>query len=101
MDGEKIDVVENNDHLGLIISGDRQYEKNIDLKIKKSRNSLFTLLGPAFQYKCMMSPGVKIHLFRIYICSTLRSGLSSMALSSRVEILLLGRFQCKRHREYV
>ena len=66
MDGEKVNVVEDNEHLGQIISGERQIIKNIDLRITKSRNSLFSLLGPAYQYKCLMSPAVKIHLFRTY-----------------------------------
>ena len=41
---------------------------------------MFSLLGPAFQYKSLISPAVKIHLFRTYACSILRSGLSSLAL---------------------
>ena len=48
MDSLPVSVKENNDHLGLIISGVREEEKNIDLKIKKARGSLFKLLGPAF-----------------------------------------------------
>ena len=80
MDGEKVNVVEDNEHLGQIISGERQIIKNIDLRITKSRNSLFSLLGPAYQYKCLMSPAVKIHLFRTYACAILRSGLSTFGI---------------------
>ena len=80
MDGEKVKVLDENDHLGQIISGDRQVEKNIDARIIKSRNTLFGLLGPAFQYKCLISPSVKMHLFRTYACSILRSGLSTFVI---------------------
>ena len=41
-------VSENNDHLGQIVSGVDQEQKNVDLKIIKARNALFGLLGPAF-----------------------------------------------------
>ena len=59
MDGAKVNVVENNEHLGLIVSGDREEEKNIDARLKKARSSLFSLLGPAFSQKCLLSPVVK------------------------------------------
>ena len=36
MAGQPIDVVEDNDHLGQIVSGFRQEEKNVDLRIQKS-----------------------------------------------------------------
>ena len=80
MDKQKVKVVENNDHLGQIISGTRQIQKNVDESLKRGRNSLFGLLGPAFAFKCLLSPLVKIHLFRTYTCPRLRSGLSSLAL---------------------
>ena len=66
--------------MGQIVSGTRQENKNIDERLKKGRNSLFSLLGPAFSYKCMLSPLVKIHLFRTFTCPITRSGLSSFAL---------------------
>ena len=37
MDNEFVKVVENNDHLGQIVSGIRQEEKNIDERISKGR----------------------------------------------------------------
>ena len=37
MDSEKVKVVENNEHLGQIVSGQRQEEKNIDQSISKGR----------------------------------------------------------------
>ena len=36
--------VENNEHLGQIVSGVNQEEKNIDLKLSKGRKNLFGLL---------------------------------------------------------
>ena len=56
-------MVENNDHLGQIVSGIDQESKNIDGSLQKGRNSLFGMLGPAFAFKCMMNPKFK------YICS--------------------------------
>ena len=79
MEGEKVQVVDNNEHLGQII-GVRQEERNVDLRVKKARNSLFSLLGPALAYKCLMSPAVKLHLFRTFTCPRLRSGLSTFSL---------------------
>ena len=80
MDSEKVKVVENNEHLGQIVSGQRQEEKNIDQSISKGRKSLYGLLGAAFAFKCHLSPVLKIHLFRTFTCPIIRSGLSSFAL---------------------
>ena len=80
MDNLPVSVKEDNDHLGLIVSGYLEEEKNVDNKVKKARGSLFKLLGPAFSSKCLLSPAVQLHLFRIYICPIARSGLSAMAL---------------------
>ena len=82
MHGTTVNVTENNEHLGQIVSGRRQEGKNIDQSLKKARGSLFSLLGPAFAYKCTLGPLVQIHLFRTYTCPILRSGLSSFALRS-------------------
>ena len=38
------------------------------------------MLGAAFSFKCLLSPVVKIHLYRTYTCPILRSGLSSFSL---------------------
>ena len=80
MNGSTINVVENNQHLGQIVSGIRQEGKNVDQSLKKARGSLFSLLGTAFLYKCTLGPLVQIHLFRTYTCPILRAGLSSFAL---------------------
>ena len=62
------------------MSGVSQEQKNVDARIDKGRKNLFGLLGPAFAYKCLLSPLVKMHLFRTYTCPILRSGLSSFSL---------------------
>ena len=64
------------------MSGSRQEEKNVDLRIQKSRNTLFGLLGPAFSFKCLLSPTVKLHIYRTFVCPVLRSGISSFVLKS-------------------
>ena len=80
MDGEQVEVVEDNEHLGQIISGTRQVEKNVDDRIGKGRKSLYSLLGPAFAYKCLLSPPVKLHLYRTFIRPIILSGLASFAI---------------------
>ena len=83
LNGLKITVSTDNEHLGQIVSGQNQEQKNIDLRISKCRGSLFSMLGPAFAYKCLLSQTVKTHLFRTYLCPILRSGLSTFALRKR------------------
>ena len=80
MDGNTVSVKEDNDHLGLIVSGLREEGKNVDLKIKKARGALFKLLSPAFNFKCLLSPTVQIHLYRTFVCPIARSGLSALTL---------------------
>ena len=41
------------------------------------------MLGPAFAHKCLLSPIVKIHLFRTYTSPIIRSGLASFSLKSK------------------
>ena len=90
MDGKIIEVVENNEHLGQIVSGLKQESKNVDLNLKKGRKNLFGLLGAGFSFKCLLSPAVKLHLYKTYTCPILRSGLSSFALrSANIEPLSL------------
>ena len=66
--------------MNISVSGTNQEVNNIDQRISKARNSLFSLLGPAFSYKCLLSVGVKIHLFRTFDCPIMRSGLSTFSL---------------------
>ena len=80
MDNNTVEVVEDNEHLGQVVSGCRQEEKNIDLRLTKGRGILFKLLGPAFSFKCLLSPVLKLYLFRTFVCPILRSGLSTFVL---------------------
>ena len=84
MDGQTVTVAVDNDHLGQVVSGLAQEQKNLDLRIEKGRNNLFGLLGPGFSFKCLLSPAVKLHLFRTYTCPILRSGLSSLSLRTQM-----------------
>ena len=86
LDSQKVKVCEDNDHLGQILSGARQEEKNVDLRIKKRRNNM---LGPVGSFKCLLSSRVKTHLFRNYACPILRSGLSSFSEDCSKQILLI------------
>ena len=52
----------------------------MDARIDKGRKNLFGMLGPAFAFKCLLSPVLKMHLFKTYTCPILLSGLSSLAL---------------------
>ena len=55
LNGVRISVVENNDHLGLVVSGWDEEQKNLDQNITKCRNSLFALLGSTYAYMCKIS----------------------------------------------
>ena len=82
MDDKTVQVVENNEHLGQIVSGRKQEEKNVDLKVEKGRKSLYSLLGSSFSFKCLLSPVLKLHIYRTYTCPRTRSGLASFSLTS-------------------
>ena len=79
---QKVMVTEDNDHLGQIVSGIDEEQKNVDLRIMKARNALYGLLGPAFHHRNLLSPKLKYHLFRTYVSPVLKSGLSSFTLRS-------------------
>ena len=68
--------------------------KNIDLRINKARKAIFSLLGPAYNYKCFMSPVVKLHLSRTYMNPVLRSGLSTFVIR-KTTLLPLNIFHTK------
>ena len=80
LDGQPVNVVDNNEHLGLIVSGSDEEDKNIDENIHKCRKSLFGLLGPAFAFKCLLSHSTQVFLWRMYSLPSLRSGLSSLPI---------------------
>ena len=85
--GEKVKVTEDNEHLGQLVSGVSQEQKNIDLRIQKGRRNIFGMLGPAFSYKCMISPAVKIHLFRTYTSPIIQNGLSLSSFSLHTNMI--------------
>lgn len=78
LQGNKVKVVSDNEHLGLIVSGLNEEQKNCDANASQCRKSLFGLLGPALSYKCKLSPHVQLHLWRVYSLPVLLSGLSSL-----------------------
>ena len=67
-------------HLGLLVSGSDEEQLNVDEKIVKCRTSLFSLLGPAYSYKCLLSPTVQIHLWRTCNLPRLISGLAALPI---------------------
>ena len=75
---EKIDVTDDNDHIGLIVSGQAEEAKNVDANIQQCRNSLFAMLGPAFSFKSKVSPKVQFHLWRTYCQPVVSSGLAAL-----------------------
>ena len=82
MEGDPIKVVRDNEHLGLVVSGEDEEGKNVDARLSKGHKSLFGLLGPAFAQKCLLNPLLKLHIFRLFTCPITRCGLSAMALRS-------------------
>ena len=78
LNGEVVRVVDINEHLGLQVSGGDEEQLNIDENIVRCRNSLFALLGPAYSYRCLLSPTVQIHLWRTCNLPVLLSGLSAL-----------------------
>ena len=73
LNGERIAVVTDNEHLGIIVSGLDEEQKNVDQNLTQCRNSLFALLGPALSYKYKLSPQVQLHLWRTYSLPILKS----------------------------
>ena len=78
--GEKLEVSENNDYLGLIVSGIDEELKNVDKNIKAARNTLFGFLGNIFSYRCRLSARLQYHTWQVYIKPTLCSRLSALPL---------------------
>ena len=80
LNGETIDVTEDNEHLGLIVSGQAEESKNVDANIQQCRSSLFALLGAAFAHRSKISPTTQVHLWRIYCLPVLCSGLAALPI---------------------
>ena len=80
MDSSPVSVEEDNDHLGLIVSGTSEETKNVDLKLQKARGALFNLMGPVFSSKCLLNPTLQLHLFRKFVLPISIFGLPAMTL---------------------
>ena len=80
LNGETVRVVDSNEHLGIVVSGSDEEQKNVDANIIKCRNYLFALLGPAFSYKCLLSPIVQLHIWRTCSLPALLSGLPALPI---------------------
>ena len=80
LNGEVVKVVDTNEHLGLLVSGAEEEQQNVDENIVKCRTSLFALLGPAYSYRCLLSPTVQIHLWRTCNLPRLLSGLAALPI---------------------
>ena len=78
--GKTISVTEDNDHLGLTISGTDEEVKNVDRNIQSTRNSMFSLLGHAYLFKCKLAPTVQLHIWSTYCKPILRSGLAALPI---------------------
>ena len=78
--GEKLVVSEDNDHLGLVVSGLDEEIKNVDKNVSSARDSIFGFLGNIFSYKCKISPQVQFQTWSVFIKPVLRSGLSALPI---------------------
>jgi hypothetical protein len=56
--------------------------KMLTLKLTKEESPCTALLGPAFSFKCLLSPVLKLHIYITFTCPRTRSGLASFALRS-------------------
>ena len=65
-----------------------------------SRGSLFSLLGPAYAFKCLLSPVVQSHLWSTYNLPVLLSGLSALPIRPQ-QIKSLAVFQNKTFRGFL
>ena len=94
LNGEPLEVSENNEHLGLIVSGLEEEIKNVDDNIASARKTIFSLLGNIFLYKCKLPPSVLLHVWSLYVSPVLRSGLNSLPIRPPV-MKTLTRFHTK------
>ena len=82
--GEKLNVSEDNDHLGMVVSGIDEEIKNIDKNIRSARNTLYSFLGNIFSYRCKLSQVVQYHTWSVYVKPVLRSGLAALPIRPSV-----------------
>ena len=78
--GETLNVAEDNEHLGLVVSGIEEERKNVDKNIESARKMLMSMIGNIFSYKCKLSPTVLHHVWTVFVHPVLRSGLSSLPI---------------------
>ena len=94
LNGDQVAVVDDNEHLGLLVAGLDEEQKNVDENVGKCRKSLFSLLGPAYAYKCLLSPVVQAHLWNTYNLPVLLSGLAALPIRPS-QIVTLSSFHKK------
>ena len=63
---EKLQVSEDNQQFGLVVSVTDEEMKNIEKIIDSARKKMFALLGNIFSYKCKLVPTVQLH---VYMCT--------------------------------
>ena len=80
LDSEPIAATEDNEHLGLIVSGIDEEIKNVDKNIDAARNTIFNLLGNIFSYKCKTSQTVQLHVWSLYVNPVMRSRLAALPI---------------------
>ena len=78
--GKSLTVADDNDHLGMIVSGHDEEIKNVDKNIASARKILYSMLGSIFSLKCKLPPSVLVHVWSLYVCPVLRSGLQSLPI---------------------
>ena len=78
--GDTLEVTEDNEHLGMTVSGQAEEAKNVDENTQQCRAALFALLGTAFTYRSKISPKTQVHLWRLYCQPVLRSGLAALPI---------------------
>ena len=78
--GDKLTVSEDNEHLGLVVSGINEEIKNVDKNITSARDSLFGFLGNIFSHKCKIAQTVQYHTWTVFIKPVLKSGLSALPI---------------------
>ena len=92
--GDPLRVEDDNDHLGLIVSGKKEEQKNVDKNIDSARRSLFSLLGNIYSFRCKLSPTVLYHVWSIFVSPVLRSGLAALPIRP-VNMKILANFHHK------
>ena len=60
--GQRLVVADDNEHLGLLVSGMDEEIKNIDKNIESARKTMFSLMGQTLSYGCKLSPSVQYHI---------------------------------------